>query len=147
MPRWRGWHPAMSSGIAASSQGEPPASSQAEAPTQLSGEDRYRRLDEGAGLGAVARGTFGKIYIAVDRSRDSTVMVKRQEMPSDVAARELAYYKALDSFPHPNVMPLLDHFTKSDAVRTTMLYMVFGVMGGICGMCGRTAAGCCRCGS
>ena len=129
MPRWRGWHPAMSSSIAASSQGEPPVSSQAEAPTQLNGEDRYRRLDEGAGLGAVARGTFGNIYIAVDRSRGSTVVVKRQKMPSDVAARELAYYKALSQFPHPNVMPLLDYFTKS-AVSITMLYMVFEVMGG-----------------
>ena len=105
--------PAMSSRIAASSQGEPPASSQAEAPTQLSGEDRYCRLDEGAGLGAVARGAFAKVYMAVDRSRESTVVVKRQEMPSDVAVRELAYYKALSSFPHPNVMPLLDYFTKS----------------------------------
>ena len=80
-------------------------------------------------MGAVARGTFGNIYIAVDRSRGSTVVVKRQEMPSDVAARELAYYKALSSFPHPNAMPLLDCFTKS-AERTTMLYMVFEVMGG-----------------
>ena len=75
-------------------------------------------------MGAVARGTFGNIYIAVDRSRGSTVVVKRQEMPSDVAARELAYYKALSQFPHPNVMPLLDYFTKS-AVRTAMMYMVF----------------------
>ena len=47
-------------------------------------------------MGAVARGSFGNIYIAVDRSRGSTVVVKRQEMPSDVAARELAYHKRVD---------------------------------------------------
>jgi len=96
---------------------------------QLSGVDRYRRLDEGAGLGAVARGSYGNVYIAIDRDSSGTVAVKRQEMPSNAAAKELAYYKALSQYPHPNVMALLDHFTLNSK-KQSLLYMVFDVMDG-----------------
>ena len=91
------------------------------------GEKRYLRLDESGGLGALARGSFGNIYIALDKSTGSTVIAKRQQAPSDAASKELAFYKALTQYSHPNVMPLLDHFTVPFEPRA-YLYMVFDVM-------------------
>jgi hypothetical protein len=43
---------------------------------KLSGEARYRRMDEGTGWGALASGSFGKVYIAVDNHTAATVAVK-----------------------------------------------------------------------
>lgn len=73
---------------------------------KLSGAARYRRMDEGTGWGALASGSFGKVYIAVDNHTDATVAVKRQDLPSDAAARELAFYMALRHNTHPNIMSL-----------------------------------------
>ena len=72
-----------------------PALSQAE---PLVGNKRFTRLDEGTGLGSVARGAFGKVYIGIDKVRGTTVAVKRQETPSTSAAAELAFYKALSQY-------------------------------------------------
>ena len=113
---------AASSQVAASSN---PASSA----SAVAGEQRYTRVDEGAGLGALARGSYGNIYIAVDRRTGSTVIVKRQQAPCDAAAKELAYYRALSQYSHPNVMHLLDHFTVRSR-REAFLYMVFDLMDG-----------------
>ena len=87
------------------------------------------RLDEGDGWGALARGSYGNIYIAMDKRTGSTVIVKRQKVPGHAAARELAFYKALSQYSHPNVMPLLDHFIVRSAAEA-FLYMVFDVMDG-----------------
>ena len=103
------------------------ALSQASAMLKLSGEARYRRMDEGTGWGALASGSFGKVYIAVDNHTGATVAVKRQDLPSDAAARELAFYMALRHNTHPNIMSLLDHFN-AVIKRNTYLYMVFDVM-------------------
>ena len=87
------------------------------------------RLDEGDGLGALARGSYGNIYIAMDKRTGSTVIVKRQKVPGNAAAGELAFYSALSQYSHPNVMPLLDHFIVHSATEA-FLYMVFDVMDG-----------------
>ena len=76
----------------------------------VSGSKRYPRLDEGKGLGAVSKGSYGRVYVAVDELTKETVAVKRQVLPSDEAARELGFYSALSHAPHPNVMGLRDHF-------------------------------------
>jgi serine/threonine protein kinase len=60
-------------------------------------EKRYRRLDEGELLGALAAGTYGRVYAAWDTHTGTTVAVERQELPHRVAARELCLLKALRS--------------------------------------------------
>ena len=105
------------------------ASGQVPAANEIAGEKRYLRLDEVGGLGALARGSYGNIYIALDKRAGSTVIVKRQKVPGHAAARELAFYKALSQYSHPNVMPLLDHFSVRSATEA-YLYMVFDVMDG-----------------
>ena len=95
----------------------------------VSGSKRYPRLGEGKGLGAISKGSYGRIYIAVDQLTKETVAVKRQQVPSDEAASELAFYSALSHAPHPNVMGLRDHFIgdiKEGGER--YLYMVFEFM-------------------
>ena len=94
---------------------------------KLSGEGRYRRMDEGTGLGALASGSYGRVYIAIDRNTGATVAVKRQEVPCTTAARELAFYMALKQNPHPNIMSLLDSFTLT-MKRAMYMYMVFDLM-------------------
>ena len=81
---------------------------------------RYSRLDEGHGLGAVGKGSFGRVYAAVGAQSKMAVAVKRQQFPSDAAQRELSFYKALSHAKHRNVLELLDHF-----VEKKYLYMVF----------------------
>jgi len=88
---------------------------------------RYRRLDEHSGPGAIARGTFGKVFVAVDTRTENTVAVKRQVLPSDAASRELCWYKALSQEKHRNLMDLLDHFV-CKGTAGTCLYMVFDFM-------------------
>ena len=59
-----------------------------EAPTASSQvRDRYRLMDEGTGLGALAKGSFGRIYVAVDTQTGHTVAVKRQQVPSRTGAK------------------------------------------------------------
>ena len=72
---------------------------------------RYVRLDEGSGYGAIASGSFGRVYAAVDSKTQATVAVKRQALPSTSAQRELCFYKAASQGKHDNVMQLVDHFT------------------------------------
>jgi serine/threonine protein kinase len=91
------------------------------------GVDRYRILDEGTGLGAMAKGSFGRVYVAIDTHTGITVAVKRQQIPSRAAARELAFYQVLEQCPHPNVMRLLNQFS-GPAGRSSCVYMVFHLM-------------------
>ena len=86
--------------------------------------DRYRRLDEGALQGAIARGSYGKVYAAVDLESLATVAVKRQEFPSNTTTNELCFYKALSQAKHDHVMHLRDHFID----KGRYLYMVFDFM-------------------
>ena len=100
---------------------------------------RYRRLDEGCGRGAVAAGSFGRVYAAVDLQTQTTVALKRQRLPSDACSKELSFYKTLGQNEHPRVMRLLDHFVvdrsdsrssqaSSQCKTETYLYMVFDFM-------------------
>ena len=118
---------------------------QAAAMVQLSGEARYRRMDEGTGWGALACGSFGKVYIAVENHTGATVAVKRQDLPSDAAARELAFYLALKHNTHPNIMSLLDHFN-AVIKKKTYLHMVFDVMDSSLFHKWKTIDVCCRLG-
>ena len=88
---------------------------------------RFRRLDEGQLLGAVGKGGFGRVYAAVDSVTNNTVVVKRQMLPSDDAARELAWYKALRQVPHANIMRLLHDFSLAGSGGVAV-YMVFDFM-------------------
>ena len=88
---------------------------------------RYVRLDEGCGQGAIAAGSFGRVYAAVDSKTQATVAVKRQALPSASATRELCFYKAASQEKHDNVMQLLDHFTATVG-NHRFLYMVFEFM-------------------
>ena len=107
------------------------ASSSAVAPAALSQgsglSSRYRRLDESSSHGHIGKGSFGRVFVALDTVTDITVAVKRQVLPSDDAMRELQFYKALSQVPHPNVMQLLDHFV-AKGMAGTCLYMVFDFM-------------------
>ena len=89
--------------------------------------ERYRLLDEGSLLGAIGKGSFGKVYVAVDLRTSTSVAVKRQQLPSTNASRELCFYKALSQERHDHVMLLLDHFIVATADRS-FLYMVFEFM-------------------
>ena len=88
---------------------------------------RYVRLDEGCGQGAIAAGSFGRVYAAVDSKTQATVAVKRQALPSASATRELCFYKAASQEKHDNVTQLLDHFTATVG-NHRFLYMVFEFM-------------------
>ena len=90
-------------------------------------DTRYVRLDEGSGYGAIASGSFGRVYAAVDSKTQATVAVKRQALPSTSAQRELCFYKAASQGKHDNVMQLLDHFTATVG-NHRFLYMVFEFM-------------------
>ena len=89
----------------------------------MRGEARYQRYDEGRGLGAIASGAFGRVYVGCDLVLGTSCAIKRQSASSQAAATELAFYKSISQFAHPNVMALLDHFSTKDNV-----YMVFDMM-------------------
>ena len=59
----------------------------------------YRRVDESAPDGFLAKGTFGKVYIAEDTKTGRVVAIKKQRYPSAEAARELAFAKVLANTP------------------------------------------------
>ena len=61
--------------------------------------ERYRRVDESAPDGFLAKGTFGKVYIAEDTKTGRVVAIKKQRYPSAEAARELAFAKVLANTP------------------------------------------------
>ena len=60
---------------------------------------RYKRIDEDIPDGFLAKGGYGKVYIAEDTKTGDVVAIKKQRYPSDEAARELAFAKVLASSP------------------------------------------------
>jgi hypothetical protein len=62
--------------------------------------DRCRRLDEDTLQGAVGQGSFGKVFAAVDLRTQTTAAIKRQQVPSDAALRELCWYRAFSQATH-----------------------------------------------
>ena len=61
--------------------------------------ERYRRIDEGVRDGFLAKGSFGKVYIAEDTTTGEVVAIKKQRYPSAEVARELAFAKVVASSP------------------------------------------------
>jgi hypothetical protein len=60
---------------------------------------RYKRIDEEVRNVFLAKGAYGKVYIAEDTKTGAVVAIKKQRYPSDEAARELAIAKVLASSP------------------------------------------------
>lgn len=90
------------------------------------GEKRYQRCDEGKG-GRIGSGSFGAVYIGVDKLTNDVVAVKRQQLPSTEATREIALYQLLRAWPHKNVLAMRDTFT-STANGSSCLYFVFDLL-------------------
>ena len=61
--------------------------------------ERYRRVNESSPNGFLAKGTFGKVYIAEDTKTARVVAIKKQRYPSAEVARELAFAKVLANSP------------------------------------------------
>jgi hypothetical protein len=61
--------------------------------------ERYRQVDESAPDWYLAKGTFGKVFIAADTKTGAVVAIKKQRYPSAEAARELAFAKVVASSP------------------------------------------------
>ena len=61
--------------------------------------ERYRRVGESSLDGFLAKGTFGKVYIAEDTKTGRVVDIKKQRNPSAEVARELALANAIASSP------------------------------------------------
>ena len=95
----------------------------------LPGPERFLRLDEGSG-GRVGQGSFGQIYMAVDQVTQQLVAVKRQSLPKEQAARELATFRLLLMYPHEHVVKMHDHFVTPFQGSTSRgyLYLVFEFM-------------------
>jgi serine/threonine protein kinase len=64
-------------------------------------------VDEDAPDGFLAKGSFGKVYIAEDTKTGQVVAIKKQRYPSAEAARELAFAKILASNPSVLIMKYL----------------------------------------
>ena len=78
----------------------------------------------------VSGGQFGEIWLAIDRMTNARVAVKKQELSSEAAARELSSLSALGAFPHVNVVVMKDYyvlsahlFTIYDALPTTLWHI------------------------
>ena len=59
--------------------------------------ERYKRVDDSSPNGFLAKGMFGKVYIAEDTKPSRLVAIQKQRYPSAEAARELAFAKVLAS--------------------------------------------------
>ena len=71
---------------------------------------RFRRVGESGG-GAVGRGSFGAVFMGFDELKQEQVFIKRQRRDSPEAAKEMACYNMLESFPHPNLIRMKGMFT------------------------------------
>ena len=87
--------------------------------------ERYLRLDEGQG-GAIASGSFGRVYLAMDQLTQQPVAVKRQPAGHRSCAREMAVYEVFRAFPHDNILLMLDRFVDRPAGSDSpCVYIVF----------------------
>ena len=78
------------------------------AAARLQVDQRYVRARDD--LTVVGKGSFGTAYLAVDRLTARTVVVKRQPANGPRVGRELAAFRFLQAFKHPNVLEMLDTF-------------------------------------
>jgi len=82
------------------------------------GHKRYQRVMEGFG-GAVGAGSFGRVYLAIDRITNIHVAVKRHnKLPNPEAGREFTIYALLMNYPCLHVMALTDYFLDHDILYT-----------------------------
>lgn len=72
---------------------------------------RYKRIDEEVRNGFLAKGAYGKVYIAEDTKTGAVVAIKKQRYPSDEASRELAFAKVLASSPSAIMIPFIFRFS------------------------------------
>ena len=72
---------------------------------------RYKRIDEEVRDGFLAKGAYGKVYIAEDTHTGAVVAIKKQRYPSDEASRELAFAKVLASSPSAIMIRFIFRFS------------------------------------
>ena len=88
--------------------GERFAAASQESALRLPARCRYKRVDEeDDATGFLAKGGYGRVYIAEDTLTGAVVAVKRQTYPSTVAAKELAFAKVVASNPS---VPVLNYY-------------------------------------
>ena len=79
------------------------------------GERRYTRTSIDVS-GALASGSYGAVYLAVDTTTQQLVAIKRQELPDKAAENELLEHTTWLRFPHPNLISMLDWYVKNSAL-------------------------------
>jgi hypothetical protein len=72
---------------------------------------RYKRIDEEVRDGFLAKGAYGKVYIAEDTHTGAVVAIKKQRYPSDEVARDLAFAKVIASSPSAIMIPFIFRFS------------------------------------
>ena len=84
-------------------------------------DQRFTRVGEG-GDGAVGQGSFGEVFQGFDELMQRHVFIKRQKCETNQAAKEMACYNLLSSFPHPNIVRVWGMWT-AQLRRRTYLYI------------------------
>ena len=87
--------------------------------------DRYTRTGHGAS-GFLSKGSYGKVYLAIDTISQQLVLIKKQRLPDDAAERELLTHMTLLQHPHSNIITLLNYYVtqRSDTQNTDCLALV-----------------------
>ena len=70
----------------------------------------------------VGRGTYGRVYQAVDQLTGDVVAVKTQNKDTDSARREIATYELLRSYPHQNIARMLNRYMDPDTKKLCIVF-------------------------
>ena len=85
-------------------------------------DNRFPRLGEAEQGGGIGKGGYGVVFNGFDQLRQKQVVIKRQPPETAAAAREIAAYRMLEAFPHPNLLRMHGTWT-AQFDRTAYLYI------------------------